>query len=231
MKEIFADFYNKIVDFFKQIDAKDSSKNVARNRLKLVLMQDRTNINPRLLERMRGEMIELLSKYVEIDKAQLELNLTPEDDQFALMLSIPVIRAREEEEIEAILKAEDEAKALKEETKLEENEETSENNVSEENISQEEIDVSEDIEDSTDETEKADDSDEQTEEETTEKSEQDCEAENSEDSEEDTSEDVEDSIDESEKTDDSDENLEIKTESSEVVSKKLKKKNKHKKNS
>ena len=107
MKEIFEDLYNKVVDFFTKTDEKEETKDVARNRLKLVLMQDRTNLNPRLLERLRGEMIDLLSKYVVMDKELLELNFTPEDDQLALMLSIPVIRAKDEDEIEEALKAED----------------------------------------------------------------------------------------------------------------------------
>lgn len=107
MKEIFADLYNKVVDFFTKSEEKEETKNVARNRLKLVLMQDRTNLNPRLLERLRGEMIDLLSKYVVMDKELLELNFTPEDDQLALMLSIPVVRAKDEDEIEEAIKAEE----------------------------------------------------------------------------------------------------------------------------
>ena len=49
------EFYKKVVDFFSK-DDKEESKSVATNRLKLVLMQDRTNLNPRLLERLRGEI-------------------------------------------------------------------------------------------------------------------------------------------------------------------------------
>ena len=112
MRDIFAGLYNKIIGFFSNTEQKeaDESKNVARNRLKLVLMQDRTNLNPYLLERMRGELIDLLSKYVEMDKEALDLNFENDGDSIALMLSIPVIRAKEEEEIEAALKAEDDAK-------------------------------------------------------------------------------------------------------------------------
>ena len=40
------EFYKKVVDFFSK-DDKEESKSVATNRLKLVLMQDRTNLNPR----------------------------------------------------------------------------------------------------------------------------------------------------------------------------------------
>ena len=63
-------------------------------------MQDRTNLTPELMERMRKELVELLSKYVEMDKEALELNLEQDGDQMALMLSIPVLRAKDEAEIE-----------------------------------------------------------------------------------------------------------------------------------
>lgn len=112
MKEIFTELYKKVLGFF-QAQEKESieSKSVAVNRMKLVLLQDRTNLTPYLLERMRGEMIEVLAKYVEMDKEALELNFEQEGEQMALMLSIPVIRAKDEDEIQEIIKAEDEAKA------------------------------------------------------------------------------------------------------------------------
>lgn len=101
---IFTDIYNTVARFFRQSDEPvigEASKAVAANRLKLVLMQDRTNLTPKVLEQMRGEMIELLSKYLEMDKDLLELNFEQEGDQVALMLSIPVIRAKDDSEIEA----------------------------------------------------------------------------------------------------------------------------------
>ena len=104
---ILTDLYNTVAKFFRpQEESDDASKSVATNRLKLVLMQDRTNLTPKILEQMRGELIDLLSRYVEMDKELLELNFEQEGDQVALMLSIPVIRAKDEEEIEAALNAE-----------------------------------------------------------------------------------------------------------------------------
>ena len=126
---LLSDIYNTVAKFFRpQEEPGDASKSVATNRLKLVLMQDRTNLTPKILEQMRGELIDLLSRYVEMDKELLELNFEQEGDQVALMLSIPVIRAKDEEEIEAVLKAEAE--------KLEEKIENSENEVSDENNSE-----------------------------------------------------------------------------------------------
>lgn len=98
-------------------------------------MQDRTNLTPKILEQMRGELIDLLSRYVELDKELLELNFEHEGDQVALMLSIPVIRAKDEEEIEATLKAEAEkleAKAEEIKEAAEENNEEVENSENEE---------------------------------------------------------------------------------------------------
>ena len=111
MKDLFANLYNKVLSFFHQTESTDgeASKNVACNRLKLVLMQDRTNLSPGIMDRMRHELIDLLSKYLELDRELLDLNFEQEDEQMALMLSIPVIRAKDEEEIQAILKLEDEA--------------------------------------------------------------------------------------------------------------------------
>lgn len=121
---LFSDIYNTVARFFRpQEEQGDASKTVAASRLKLVLMQDRTNLTPKILEQMRGELIDLLSKYVELDKELLELDFQQEGDQVALMLSIPVIRAKDEEEIEAILAAE--------KAESEEEEESSEEEASE----------------------------------------------------------------------------------------------------
>ena len=122
---LFTDIYNTVAKFFRQSDepvAGDASKAVATNRLKLVLMQDRTNLTPRVLEQMRSELVDLLSKYLEMDKELLELNFEQEGDQVALMLSIPVIRAKDEEEIEAALAEAKTAEETDEESDSEEDE-------------------------------------------------------------------------------------------------------------
>ena len=124
MKDIFTDLYNKVLGFFRQTEkTEESAKEVACNRLKFVLMQDRTNLTPELMDRMRKELIELLSRYVEMDKEALELGFEQEGNQMALMLSIPVLRAREEAEIEATL-AEEDAKKAEAETAEENSDET-----------------------------------------------------------------------------------------------------------
>ena len=123
MRDIFQDLFNKVFGFFRQAEKEENAKDTAVNRLRVVLMQDRTNLTPELLEKMRGELIELLSKYVEMDKDALELNLEQEGNQMALMLSIPVLRAKDEDEIEAETESSEEESSEQAGEKPEENSE------------------------------------------------------------------------------------------------------------
>lgn len=144
---------NKVLSLFKQTEKEEeNAKDVACNRLRVVLMQDRTNLTPELLQRMRRELVELLSKYVEMDKDALELNFNQEGDQMALMLSIPVIRAKDEKEIEEALKAEDEAEESDEDLESEEDDD-SEEEKEEETSSEDEENDSEDNQENSDEVE------------------------------------------------------------------------------
>lgn len=144
---------NKVLSLFKQTEKEEeNAKDVACNRLRVVLMQDRTNLTPELLQRMRRELVELLSKYVEMDKDALELNFDQEGDQMALMLSIPVIRAKDEKEIEEALKAEDEAEESDKDLESEEDDD-SEEEKEEETSSEDEENDSEDNQEISDEVE------------------------------------------------------------------------------
>ena len=149
-ENILKELCNRLLNLFKQTEkTEENAKDVACNRLRVVLMQDRTNLTPELLQRMRKELIELLSKYVEMDKDALELNLDQEDGQMALMLSIPVIRAKDEEEIEKALaeekaKSEDNEESEKDSDSEDDdndsdNDETSENETSTEDESEKEV--------------------------------------------------------------------------------------------
>ena len=104
MKEnIFSNFYTKVLNFFTAgKNDEESSRNTASNRLKLVLMQDRSNLDGATMQKMREQLITVISKYIEIDTEALDLNLEGDGEEIALMLNIPVIRARTPEEIAEI---------------------------------------------------------------------------------------------------------------------------------
>lgn len=66
------------------------SKNVAKERLRLVLVHDRTSISPQLLETLKSDLIQVISNYMEIDEKALEVSLDSSGNTVALVASIPV---------------------------------------------------------------------------------------------------------------------------------------------
>ncbi|MEB3245795.1 MAG: cell division topological specificity factor MinE [Vampirovibrionales bacterium] len=74
--------------------AGEDARSHAVNRLKLVLMHDRTQISPDTLAQMRDELVQVISKYVEIDTEALELNFEGDSNTIALMANIPVLRGK-----------------------------------------------------------------------------------------------------------------------------------------
>lgn len=70
------------------------SKNVAKERLRLVLVQDRCNISPEILESLKVDLINVISNYMEIDESGLDVNVSEEEDALALIANIPILRMR-----------------------------------------------------------------------------------------------------------------------------------------
>jgi cell division topological specificity factor len=67
-----------------------SSGQVAKDRLQLVLVHDRTGLSPEVIEQMRDELIAVLSKYVEIDHEEMEISLSQGRGQSTLIANIPI---------------------------------------------------------------------------------------------------------------------------------------------
>ncbi len=71
--------FEPLVKFLKNLQRKDkdaASKDMAKERLQLVLMQDRASVSPDFFEMMKKEIIEVIKKYIEIDEESLEVQLT-----------------------------------------------------------------------------------------------------------------------------------------------------------
>lgn len=83
----------------------ETSKDAAKDRLKLVLMHDRSDIPATMMEAIRAEMIQVLSKYVEIDTEALEVQLEREQGAIGLVLNIPIRRVKTEAEAAEALAA------------------------------------------------------------------------------------------------------------------------------
>lgn len=70
------------------------SRDKAKDRLRIVLIHDRTDISPQLLNDLREEMINVLTKYMDIDREKIELNLDRDEQAVALVANVPVLRIK-----------------------------------------------------------------------------------------------------------------------------------------
>ncbi|MDY2802009.1 MAG: cell division topological specificity factor MinE, partial [Fusobacterium mortiferum] len=79
-----------LFSFFNKEEKK--SKNVAKDRLKLVLIHDRAMLSSGMLEQMKDDIIAVISKYVEIDKESLNIDIAENPDntrRTTLVANIP----------------------------------------------------------------------------------------------------------------------------------------------
>ncbi len=74
--------------------APQKAGDVAKQRLQLLLVQDRVQLEPGQMEELKRDLLAVLSKYVEIDERFLEIELQqlPDTRKMALVSNIPVKR-------------------------------------------------------------------------------------------------------------------------------------------
>jgi cell division topological specificity factor len=90
--------WNRIIEFLnKELvvnpNYKDS-RNDAKTRLKMVLMHDRSQLSPLTMNKMKEEILEVISRYVKVNKDSLELKFQKDSNTIALTANIPVVEAK-----------------------------------------------------------------------------------------------------------------------------------------
>lgn len=85
--------FKELFSFFTK---NKNSKDIAKERLKLVLIHDRANVSPQFLEMVKGEIIKVIQNYMEIDESELDIQLTKTKSEDgnrvvpALVANIPI---------------------------------------------------------------------------------------------------------------------------------------------
>jgi cell division topological specificity factor len=79
------------MDFLRKLLGRgEASSQVAKRRLQLVLVHDRANISPGLLQVIKDEIINVISRHIEIDRNGVEINFSHQGQESRLVADIPL---------------------------------------------------------------------------------------------------------------------------------------------
>lgn len=120
--------FENITQFFKRLkkSEKEETKSTAKERLHLVLAQDRANISADFLEMMKQEILDVIKKYIDIDEKAIDVRLTNKEGEDGsvgaptLYANIPIITIKNEaRKLEGkIQKNKDESNEIKNDVKV-----------------------------------------------------------------------------------------------------------------
>ena len=119
--------FESIMNFLRKMTKKEDqtlkSKDAAKERLHLVLMQDRANVSADFLDLMKQEIIEVIKKYIDIDESAMDVRLTNKDNGDgsngapALYANIPILNIKDEVRQTAQVEKSNQVKQNKQENK------------------------------------------------------------------------------------------------------------------
>jgi len=81
-------------DFIKNLFKPETSGATARERLRLVLLSDHLSLAPDVVAALRRDLIEVISRYVEVDEANTDVTFEQQDSAVAMLANIPILALR-----------------------------------------------------------------------------------------------------------------------------------------
>ena len=80
-----------MIDFLKRLFGQPGSSTTAKERLRLVLMTDHLELAPEMIESMKRDLVDVISRYVEVDRDRIEVNFEQQDRALAMLANIPIL--------------------------------------------------------------------------------------------------------------------------------------------
>ncbi len=81
----------RVMEWFRTFFGSPSSSSVAKDRLRLVLLSDHLALAPDVIESMRREIFDVISRYVEVDEAHSDVSFEHKDQGIAMLANIPIL--------------------------------------------------------------------------------------------------------------------------------------------
>lgn len=80
-----------MIDWIKRLFGPSGSSSTAKERLRLVLMTDHLELSPDMIDAMKRDLVDVISRYVEVDREKIEVNFEQQDRALAMLANIPIL--------------------------------------------------------------------------------------------------------------------------------------------
>lgn len=84
-----------MASLFDRVMGRGASASAAKERLQLVLVHDRTSLPAGQMENLKNEIIQVISKYVDIDRQEAEIEMEKDGREQRLVMNIPLNNRRD----------------------------------------------------------------------------------------------------------------------------------------
>ncbi len=79
-----------MIEFLNRIFGRQPSGATAKERLRLVLMSDHLSLAPEMIESMKRDLVDVISRYVEVDREKIDVHFENQDNALAMLANIPI---------------------------------------------------------------------------------------------------------------------------------------------
>lgn len=80
-----------MIEFLKRLFGQQGSSATAKERLRLVLMTDHLELAPEMIETMKRELVDVISRFVEVDREKIDVTFERQDRTLAMLANIPIL--------------------------------------------------------------------------------------------------------------------------------------------
>lgn len=87
----------RVMEWFRSMFGTPSSSSVAKERLRVVLLSDHLALAPDVIEAMRRDIFDVISRYVEVDEVHSDVSFEHKEQGIAMLANIPIVSLRPRE--------------------------------------------------------------------------------------------------------------------------------------
>lgn len=80
-----------MIEFLRRLFGQQGSSATAKDRLRLVLMTDHLELAPEMIEQMKRDFVDVISRYVEVDRDRIDVTFERQDRTLAMLANIPIV--------------------------------------------------------------------------------------------------------------------------------------------